>query len=193
MKMKDDPKGVPCGTPHANRTGTINHLRLSVSDIARARAFYEPVMGRLGYALVEKSLTRLAWASWAPHGTLHWFIMSVADPRSPNKAHDRYSPGFHHLAWTVGSRAEVDAFYEFLCARAVPILDPPAEYEYEPGYYAFFFSDPDDLKLEIMHVDPEGSRRYWERFSRSGRPLEPLEIAEPLFIRQRLCRQPRQA
>jgi glyoxylase I family protein len=98
-------------------------------------------MQRLGYRLVEQSETRLAWAGWAPHGTLHWFIMSVSNPSSPNKAHDRYSPGFHYLARNVQSREEVDAFYQFLLDRNVSILDPPAEYDYTPGYYAFFFSD----------------------------------------------------
>ena len=29
---------------------------------------------------------------------------------------------------------------------------PPAEYGYEPGYYAVFFVDPDGLKLEFVHV-----------------------------------------
>ena len=186
--MLTDLKQVPPGRGHENRTGTINHLRLTVSDVARAKAFYDPVMARLGYRLVEESRTRLAWASWAPHGTLQWFIMSVSDPRSPNRSHDRYSPGFHHLAWNVTSRDEVDAFYEFLVARGVPILDPPAEYDYEPGYYAFFFSDPDDLKLEIMHVDVAGSLAYWQRFTEAGGvPLKPLEIAEPLFVRAALA------
>lgn len=184
----NDLKNVNFAEPHADRTGTINHLRLTVSDIPRAKAFYDPVMYRLGYRLVEESATRLAWASWAPHGSLHWFIMSVADPTSKNEKHDRYSPGFHHLAWNVKSRAEVDAFYQFLLERGVPILDPPAEYEYEPGYYAFFFSDPDDLKLEVMHVDPEGSLQYWQRFSEAGGPLKPLEVSEPLFIRAALAR-----
>ncbi|MFH0299344.1 VOC family protein [Bradyrhizobium sp. 31Argb] len=184
--MRKDPKNVLPGQPHTDRTGTINHLRLTVTDVTRARDFYQPVMERLGYLLVEESVTRLAWASWAPHGTLHWFIMSVANPDSPNRTHDRYSPGFHHLAWNVGSRDEVDAFYRFLKDRNVPILDPPAEYDYEPGYYAFFFSDPDDLKLEIMHVDVAGSLSYWKRFSEAGAPLKPLEIAEPLFVRAAL-------
>lgn len=187
--MREDPKQVTPGEQHNNRTGTINHLRLTVSNIARAKEFYGPVMQRLGFLFVEESPTRLAWTSWAPHGTLHWFIMSVADPKSPNKAHDRYSPGFHHLAWNVRSRAEVDSFHEFLLARGIPILDPPAEYEYEPGYYAFFFSDPDDLKLEIMHVDAAGSLAYWQRFSRAQGPLKPLEIAEPLFVRAALSDQ----
>lgn len=168
--MRPDPKGVPIGRPHAERTGTINHLRLTVSDIARAKGFYGPILHRLGYALVEANATRLAWAGWAPHGTLHWLILSVADP-SRAARHDRYTPGLHHVAWNVASREEVDAFHAFLVSQSVPILDPPAMYDYEPGYYAFFFSDPDGLKLEIMHVAVEGSQRYWERFSQNDGPF----------------------
>ncbi len=160
--MHPDPKGVPIGQPHANRRGTINHLRLTVRSIARSKAFYGPVMDDLGYRLVEESPTRLAWASWAPHGTLHWLIMSAADPKK-NRDHDRYTPGFHHLAWNLESRAAVDAFHDRLVRAGADILDPPAEYDYEPGYYACFFSDPDGLKLEVMHVAPEGSLAYWRR------------------------------
>jgi glyoxylase I family protein len=27
-----------------------------------------------------------------------------------------------------------------------------SEYDYEPGYYAVFFADPDGMKLELVHV-----------------------------------------
>jgi len=27
-----------------------------------------------------------------------------------------------------------------------------ADYDYRPGYYAVFFTDPDGLKLELVHV-----------------------------------------
>ncbi|WP_178130401.1 VOC family protein [Reyranella sp. CPCC 100927] len=182
--MTDDASLTP-GTPHAVPTGTINHLRLTVSDIARAKAFYAPLMARLGYRLVEESATRLAWAGWAPHGTLHWFIMGVSNPDSCNKSHDRYSPGLHHLAWNVASRADVDACYALLSACGVPILDPPAAYDYEPGYYAFFFADPDGMKLEIMHVAPEGSLAYWRRVTEASAPLTPLAIAESAFTRDK--------
>lgn len=162
--MSDCLDNVPTGFSHTERTGTINHLRLTVSDIARAKAFYDPLMRRLGYALVEETGSRLAWASWAPHGTLQWFIISEIDPSRASRAHDRLSPGLHHLAWNVQKRTEVDSFHRFLLDRGVPMLDPPAEYDYEPGYYAFFFLDPDGFKLEIMHVDFAGSRVYWEHF-----------------------------
>jgi catechol 2,3-dioxygenase-like lactoylglutathione lyase family enzyme len=58
----------------------------------------------------------------------------------------------HHFAWNADSREEVDRFHKLLLERGVEVLDPPAEYDYEPGYYAVFFSDPDALKLELVHV-----------------------------------------
>jgi catechol 2,3-dioxygenase-like lactoylglutathione lyase family enzyme len=32
------------------------------------------------------------------------------------------------------------------------ILDPPAEYDYDPGYYAVFARDPDGLKIEVVRI-----------------------------------------
>jgi hypothetical protein len=42
-------------------------------------------------------------------------------------------------------------------SNGVTVLDAPAEYDYEPGYYAVFFTDPDGMKLEFLHV-PERPR-----------------------------------
>ena len=50
-------------------------------------------------------------------------------------------------------------------------FERPAEYDYESGYYAFFFSGPDELKLEIVHVDVTGSLAYWQQFTESETPL----------------------
>ena len=76
--------------------GSLNHLRLSVSDIAKAARFYGPVMGFMGYRLAERGDARLAYVAMGPAGRLQWLILSKADPASPNRRHDRYSPGFHH-------------------------------------------------------------------------------------------------
>ena len=64
--------------------------------------------------------------------------------------HDRYAPGLHHLAFHAGSRGEVDAVHELVRSTGAAVLDPPAEYDYTPGYYAVFFADPDGLKLEVV-------------------------------------------
>jgi catechol 2,3-dioxygenase-like lactoylglutathione lyase family enzyme len=66
-------------------------------------------------------------------------------------AHDRYSPGLHHLAFAAPSRAAVEALHQQLVAFGVEVLDPPADYpQYAPGYYAVFFADPDGMKLEYV-------------------------------------------
>ena len=36
------------------RIGTLNHIRLTVTDIPRAEAFYDPLLGFMGYRLVEQ-------------------------------------------------------------------------------------------------------------------------------------------
>ena len=65
---------------------------------------------------------------------------------------DRNSAGLHHLAFSVPSRAHVDAFYQevLLNLQDVKIENPPTDCpEYRPGYYATFFFDPDGIKLEV--------------------------------------------
>ena len=50
------------------------------------------------------------------------------------------------------------------------MLDPPAEYpEYGPAYYAVFFTDPDAMKLELVHF-PWG---YWRRVQSEGHDERP--------------------
>jgi len=158
--------------PALGKIGSVNHLRLTVTDIPRAERFYNPLLEFLGYSLVERSDSRLAWAGWAAHGNLHWIIVSIASQERRGPRHDRYAPGFHHLAFNADSRDEVDRFHGLLVREGVQVLDPPAEYNYEPGYYAVFFSDPDNLKLELVHVPSTGSQEYWRIFKERGHPLQ---------------------
>lgn len=156
----------------ARRIGTLNHVRFTVTDIPRAEAFWGAVLGFMGYRLVEKSARRLAWAAMMADGHLTWVILSQAEAASGAKAHDRYAPGLHHFAWNADSRADVDRFHEMLRAIGATVLDAPAEYDYEEGYYAVFFLDPDGMKLEVMHVPREGSQNYWRAARERGGPIE---------------------
>ena len=58
----------------------------------------------------------------------------------------------HHLAFRARSRDEVDALHREVEAIGAVIVSPPRAYpEYTPpGYYAFFFKDPDGIKYEIV-------------------------------------------
>jgi glyoxylase I family protein len=150
--------------PGSTRTGSINHLRLTVTDIPRAERFYGPLMRFMGYELSDREGHRLAWAKWSSSGVF-WLILTAARQDTEPARHDLLSPGFHHLAWNVETRDQVDALHRLLVQNDATVLDAPAEYDYEPGYYAVFFADPDGLKLEFVHVPERPWSWYQAQFS----------------------------
>lgn len=124
-------------------TGAIHHVDLTVADLARSTAFYDDVLPLAGF---RRSLDVPEGPIWA--GAEIEIGLVAARPAS-RREHDRYAPGLHHLALRAPDRAAVDRLHADLVARAVTILDAPAEYpQYAPGYYAVFFADPDGIKLE---------------------------------------------
>jgi glyoxylase I family protein len=138
------------------RIGSINHLRLTVTDIQQAERFYRPLMRFMEYELCDREENRLAWAKWSSLGVF-WLILTRARQDTKPARHDLLSPGFHHLAWNADSRDQVDRLYRLLVENGATVLDAPTEYDYEPGYYAVFFTDPDGMKLEFVHI-PERPR-----------------------------------
>jgi glyoxylase I family protein len=134
--------------------GSINHLALSARDLERSAEFYDAVLGALGYTRVEvpeatqqlMQTRLLAWAS--PHSSV---TLRPAKAESAAKIHDRNAPGLNHIAFNAATRARVDAMYELLKRIGATILDAPAEYPYFPGYYAVYFTDPDGIKIELVH------------------------------------------
>lgn len=128
--------------------GAVNHVSLTVSDLARAETYYDPLLRFLGYRITGRRPGFLEWDG--PGG---WFILRQAREGSRAKPHDRYAPGLHHFAWNAGSRAEVEGFYAVLREAGATILDPPGEFpQHGDGYYAVFFADPDGIKLELAHT-----------------------------------------
>ncbi|HCF30302.1 MAG TPA: bleomycin resistance protein [Cyanobacteria bacterium UBA11049] len=129
--------------------GTLNHLSLTVSDVKCSELFYNAILGFMGYQQVEKNEEFIMW--WLKDAGA--ILISAANPDSPNKVHDRYSPGLHHLAFNADSREQVDNLYKLILDIGATVLDRPAEYnQYAPGYYAVFFADPDGIKLELVHM-----------------------------------------
>ena len=127
--------------------GSINHIGLTVGDMARAAAFYEALLSHLGYARVEDTPEHVLWAG--PGGALG---ISPVRPELADRRHDRYAVGLHHLAFHAPSRQDVDAAFAKLQSMGAEVTDPPSEYGYLPGYYAVYFLDPDGIKLEVAHT-----------------------------------------
>jgi len=133
--------------------GFPHHVDLTVSDLRASIAFYEDVLGRLRFRRSNAYAGDAPCWVYAGDGPVFSIALHEARTRS---VHDRYAPGLHHLAFSAGSREEVDSFFDYLAGHGVEILDAPAEYDYTPGYYAVFFADPDGIKLEVVYEhDPD--------------------------------------
>ena len=130
----------------------IDHLVISVGDFEHSRDFYNKVLGALGFKL-KHSYSDMA--GWSNGKTLFW--IAEADAEGKKHPHRKGNIGFHHYAFELLKRADVDEFYEALKKYKVEVPDPPDDY-YEGGYYAVYFLDPDGLRMEAMVFDPKGLR-----------------------------------
>jgi catechol 2,3-dioxygenase-like lactoylglutathione lyase family enzyme len=122
----------------------IDHLVIRVGDFAKSRRFYNKVLGFLGFEL-EWEFDHVA--GWNNGQTMFW--IGAADKEGKKHPHRPGNIGFHHYAFELGERKDVDELYKYLKKERVVVVDPPADYpSYGEGYYAVFFLDPDGLKLE---------------------------------------------
>src|SRR4051812_49303615 len=131
------------------RSSGVHHVDLVVSSIERSLPFYRDLLGPLGWhgvTEVEGERGETIWYLWGPGSSIG--LRAAQAPQ--NEPYDRYRVGLHHLALEAQSREIVDERAEWLRAQDVEIESGPEEYPYSPGYYAFFFYDPDELKIELV-------------------------------------------
>jgi len=136
------------------RVTGIDHLVLSVGNFARSRAFYDKVLGFLGFKLKYDLADA---AGWSNRKTLFW--IAKADAKGRKHKYRKGDIGFHHYAFELSSRKDVDDLGAFLDQHGMTVLDPPGEYNGDKNYYAVFFADPDGMKLEGMVYRPRAAKK----------------------------------
>lgn len=132
----------------------IDHISLRVSDYAKSKAFYGKLMPFLGFKVLDEYPDTMGWTNGK---TRLW--IGQADAKGKKHKHRIGDVGFHHYAFELESRKDVDALQAFVKTLGATIVDPADEY-YD-DYYAVFFLDPDGLKLEGM--------KWGERTAREAR------------------------
>ena len=125
---------------NTSRVVGIDHISIRVSDYEKSKAFYAKLFAFLGFELSDDYGTTIGWTNGR---TRYWIA-----PAEGRKSHRIGDVGFHHYAFELRHRKDVDALQAFLEKEKARIVDPAAEY-YD-DYYAVFFLDPDGLKLEGM-------------------------------------------
>ncbi len=125
----------------------LGHISLGVSDLERSCAFYDAVLGALGYARLYRTERVLGYGA-AGSSAARLDLMLQPQPSAPP------GPGFH-LAFAAPSRAAVEAFHAAaLRFGGQDQGNPGPRPHYGADYYAAFVLDPDGYKLEAKHPPP---------------------------------------
>jgi glyoxylase I family protein len=132
--------------------GSINHLSLTVSDLASAMRFFDPLLTFLGYA-VDRSDSESVCVNVSQ---ITGGAVNIWQAREPfvNNAFEVYAPGLHHVCFNVDAKAQIDRLAELIPTWGGRVTDPPGEYPYtnRGSYYAVYFRGPDAIKFECVYM-----------------------------------------
>ncbi|WP_323716697.1 VOC family protein [Paracoccus aminovorans] len=124
----------------------IDHIGISVSDLARSRGFYDMALAPLGIAAVMEVTEEMTGGHGAHLGygraDKPFFWIGSGRPTGPGT----------HVAFAASDRAAVAAFHAAaLAAGGRDTGAPGLRPEYHPGYYGAFVLDPDGNNIEAVH------------------------------------------
>jgi len=128
----------------------IDHVGMPVRDIGRVTAFYLKALKPLGIGLIMEipaEFTGSGPAAGFGADNKPFFWIGEAP----------VAEGSHvHVAFTAGSRADVDVFYQAaLAAGAKDNGAPGLRPHYHANYYGAFGLDPDDNNIEAVCHAPD--------------------------------------
>jgi catechol 2,3-dioxygenase-like lactoylglutathione lyase family enzyme len=124
----------------------LDHIGITVSDLAPSEAFYEKALAPLGYRVVTDIPQYPATGFGVPQG-----YGKSTDPAGDFWIGQGAPVQTAHVAFNAESRAVVDAFFQAAVAaggrdNGAPGLRP----KYHATYYAAFVLDPDGHNIEAV-------------------------------------------
>jgi lactoylglutathione lyase len=115
----------------------LNHLNLTVPEVAQTRAFFETYFGFR--CILERARNALAVLS-----DESGFILTL---NNFEKATEVEYPGAFHIGFMQESPARVDEIYERVKSGGFNV-EPPKEFH---GAWTFYFRAPGNFLVEVFH------------------------------------------
>lgn len=129
----------------------LDHLSITVRDLARAAPFYKAVMSALGASVAYERADAIGFGERnRPRDDKHTYL-SIFESKSAAPDPRR------HCCLRAGSAEEVRAFHAAgLAAGGRDEGAPGLRIHYHPQYYAAFLADPDGNRIEAVwhHGEP---------------------------------------
>jgi len=126
---------------HKMKTRCFDHIDLRVKDIEVARKFYAKFLPQLGFVKERPGKKYHTFFSAGGERPSEFFCFSQDKNHRPNRT---------RIAFWADTREGVDRISKLVREAGGKALEGPEIcVDYSPGYYAFFFEDPDGNKLEI--------------------------------------------
>ena len=122
----------------------IDHLGINCADWEKSKAFYDKVLGVLGYTR-QMEFDDVA-IGYGVGGKPDFWIgdMSAGEADGPNRE--------THIAFHAADADAVRAFYDAAVELGAESLHAPRLWpEYHPGYFGAFVRDPDGNNVEAVY------------------------------------------
>ncbi|MGX7198055.1 VOC family protein [Enterococcus olivae] len=129
----------------------IHHIEIYVSQLTATKKLYRFLLTELGYHLYQE------WEQGFSYKLEdHYIVFVQTEENYRSNGYHRKNTGLNHLAFIVSDRQAVDHLRQKLLDHAVSELYSDAyPFAGGPNHYAFYFEDPDRIKLEIVTKDPQ--------------------------------------
>lgn len=124
----------------------LDHTGLVVTDLARARRFYDAIAGVLGLSTISNSDQSFLLGKSKEEPIPYLWIGTVR----PSYWVEGSRAGINqaHIAFVAADRAMVGAFYEAGIEAGGTDNGAPGPRDGAPGYYGAFLLDPDGNNIE---------------------------------------------
>ncbi len=121
----------------------FDHIDLRVHSLDEVRPFYDVLLPALGFTRYASIPGWFTFEAADSDGAREFFGITESPTHMANEC---------RIAFWVDSQSEVDRLAAIVRQAGARSVEGPL-YE-DPGYYAVFFEDPSDNRLEICYREP---------------------------------------